>query len=132
VARFVGEVNVFDTVVREGRARIGGLEVAVAGQPDDTKVRLIVRPYDIKFFRVEGDGLAQADRVLPLGDRVRVEATLKSGEPMVAQFPRRSSLLRGVEAGCSLGIEITHARAYPWVNGAPPAPPSSSGTAQRL
>lgn len=113
VAKFVGEVNVYDAVVREGRARIGGIEVAVHGHGDDSRVRLVIRPYDIKLFRVEGDGLAKADRVLPLGDRVRVEATLRSGEPMVAQFPRRSSLLHGVEAGCSLGVEITHIRAYP-------------------
>jgi sulfate/thiosulfate transport system ATP-binding protein len=113
VARFVGEVNVYDTVVSGGRARIGPLDVSVAGHDDDTNVRLVIRPYDIKFFRVEQHGLATADRVLPLGDRVRVEATLSTGEPMVAQFPRRSSLLRGVEVGCSLGIEITHTRAYP-------------------
>lgn len=113
VARFVGEVNVYDTVVRGGRARIGPLDVPVSGHEDDIKVRLVIRPYDIKFFRVEQHGMATADRVLPLGDRVRVEATLSTGEPMVAQFPRRSSLLRGVEAGCPLGIEITHTRAYP-------------------
>jgi hypothetical protein len=32
---------------------------------------------------------------------------------MVAQFPRRSSLLRGIEPGSPLGIEVTYARAYP-------------------
>jgi sulfate/thiosulfate transport system ATP-binding protein len=112
VARFVGEVNVYDAQVRGGHAQLGGLSVAVPDHADDTQVRLVIRPYDIKFFRVAQDGLAKADRVLPLGDRVRVEATLASGEPMVALFPRRSSLLRGVEAGCPLGIEITQVRAY--------------------
>lgn len=113
VARFVGEVNVYDTVVSGGHARIGPLDVPATGHDDGSHVRLVIRPYDIKFFRVEQGGLAIANRVLPLGDRVRVEATLSTGEPMVAQFPRRSSLLRGVQAGCPLGIEVTHTRAYP-------------------
>ncbi len=112
VARFVGDVNVYDAVVRNGQATIGALEVPVHHQ-DGTQVRLVIRPYDIKLFRVESQGLAVTDRVLPIGDRVRVEATLQNGQPIIAQFPRRSSLLRGVEAGCHLGIEITHSRAYP-------------------
>lgn len=113
VARFVGDVNVYDSVVRDGRVSIGKLEIPVPHQPDETAVRLVIRPYDIKLFRVETPGLAVANRVLPIGDRVRIEATLANGQPLVAQFPRRSSLLRGVEAGCQLGVEITHSRAYP-------------------
>jgi sulfate transport system ATP-binding protein len=61
---------------------------------------------------VEDQGLATANRVLPIGDRVRVEATLHGGQPIIAQFPRRSSLLRGVEVGCHLGVVITHSRVY--------------------
>ena len=113
VAHFVGEVNTYDTVVHSGRASVGGLEVPVSHQEDNSAIRLVIRPYDIKLFRVENEGLATANRVLPIGDRVRVEATLHDGQPIVAQFPRRSSLLRGVEVGCRLGVEITHSRAYP-------------------
>jgi hypothetical protein len=91
---------------------VGPLEVPVHHFPDNSPVRLVIRLYDIKLFRVEGQGMATADRVLPIGDRVRVEATLHGGQPIVAQFPRRSSLLRDVEAGCHLGVEITHSRAY--------------------
>jgi len=112
VARFVGEVNVYDGVVRGGRVNVGGLDIPVRHHADDTHVRLVIRPYDIKLFRVEDQGLALANRVLPIGDRVRIEATLHGGQPLIAQFPRRSSLLRGVEAGCHLGIEVTHSRAY--------------------
>jgi sulfate transport system ATP-binding protein len=112
VARFVGEVNVYDAVVQGGRVTVGPLEVPVHNFPDGWPVRVVIRPYDIKLFRVDDHGMATADRVLPIGDRVRIEATLHGGQPIVAQFPRRSSLLRGVEAGCHLGVEITHARAY--------------------
>jgi len=52
-------------------------------------------------------------RVLPLGDRVRVEAEIDGVGPVFAQFPRRSSLLQGVEPGCRLGIEVTTHRAWP-------------------
>jgi sulfate transport system ATP-binding protein len=113
VARFVGEVNVYDAVVRSGRVMLGKLEVPVEHYADESAVRLVIRPYDIKLFRVENEGLATANRVLPIGDRVRIEATLHDGQPMVAQFPRRSSLLRGIEVGTRLGIEVTHSRAYP-------------------
>ena len=57
--------------------------------------------------------IATARRVVPLGDRVRVDAEIDGGIPIFAQFPRRSSLLRGVEPGARLGIEVTHARAWP-------------------
>ena len=33
--------------------------------------------------------------------------------PVFAQFPRRSSLLEGIEPGTRIAIEVTHARAYP-------------------
>lgn len=113
VARFVGEVNVYDGVVNGGKVKLGGLDVPVAQQLDESAIRLVIRPYDIKLFRVEDAGLAVANRVLPIGDRVRVEATFHDGNPIVAQFPRRSSLLHGVEVGCKLGVEVTYARAYP-------------------
>jgi len=124
VARFVGEVNVYDGIVRGGRISVGGLFVPAHHQPDSTHVRVVIRPYDIKLFRVESDGFAVANRVLPIGDRVRVEATLHGGQPIIAQFPRRSSLLRGVEPSCRLGVEITHSRAY-----AVAAPEPDAGTA---
>jgi sulfate transport system ATP-binding protein len=113
VARFVGEVNTYDSFVKNGYVDLGGLAVPVEHHKNDSAIRLVVRPYDIKLFRVDGDGLATAKRVLPIGDRVRVEATFHDGKPIVAQFPRRSSLLRGVEVGCRLGVEIAFARAYP-------------------
>jgi sulfate transport system ATP-binding protein len=113
VARFVGEVNVYDAVVRGGRVKLGALEVPVDSYADESQVRLVIRPYDIKLYRVEAEGFAIANRVLPIGDRVRIEATLHNGHPIVAQFPRRSSLLRGIEVGCQLGVEVTHSRAYP-------------------
>jgi hypothetical protein len=41
-----------------------------------------------------------------------VFATLDGAGPIVAQFPRRSSLLKEVEPGCRIQIEVTKARRY--------------------
>lgn len=112
VARFVGEANVFDAVARAGKAYVGGLEVPLDGMVDGTKVRLVMRAYDLKFWRDDA-GLAVVNRVTPLGDRVKVEATLVGGPAIFAQFPRRSSLLKGVEVGTRIQIEATSTRAYP-------------------
>ena len=47
-------------------------------------------------------------------DSLDVEAWLdRADAPIFAQFPRRSSLLHGVEAGCRIAVEITQARAWP-------------------
>jgi sulfate transport system ATP-binding protein len=112
VARFVGEVNVFPSVVANGQAALGPLHLPIHDIADGTQIHLVVRAYDIKLWR-QDDGPAKAMRVLPLGDRVRVEAEIDGVGPVFAQFPRRSSLLQGVEPGCRLGIEVTTHRAWP-------------------
>jgi len=122
VASFVGEVNVFDAAMRGGKAWVGPLSTKAAIGPlsekdreppgDGTRVRLVVRSYDLKFWR-DDSGTAVVKRVITLGDRVRVEAVLDGGSPIFAQFPRRSSLLTGIDAGSRIAVEITHARAWP-------------------
>jgi sulfate transport system ATP-binding protein len=112
VARFVGEVNVFPSTVTDGHAALGPLRLAIPEIASGTPVHLVVRAYDIKMWR-QDDGPARAIRVLPLGDRVRIEAEIDGVGPIFAQFPRRSSLLVGVEPGCRLGFEVTTVRAWP-------------------
>jgi sulfate transport system ATP-binding protein len=112
VARFVGEVNVLDGVAGGGRATIGSLAIPVENAADGSRVRVVIRSYDLKFWR-SPNGVATVQRVQPLGDRVKVEATIDGGSAIFAHFPRRSSLLRGIEPGCRIAVEITRARAYP-------------------
>jgi sulfate transport system ATP-binding protein len=113
VARFVGDVNVLDGVVRAGRVHVGGLSAAVPALPEGAEVHMVVRSYDLKFWR-DDEGVATVRRVMTIGDRVRVEAWLDDvGAPIFAQFPRRSSLLVGVKAGRRIAVEITQARAWP-------------------
>ena len=112
VARFVGEVNVFDAEIRERRAWVGPLALTPESLPDTPRARVVVRAYDLKLWRDDEAGVATVVRVLPLGDRVRVETILDGGIPLFAQFPRRSSLLHGVEPGCRVQVEVTLARAF--------------------
>jgi sulfate transport system ATP-binding protein len=119
VARFVGEVSVFPAEVRAGTAIAGALRVPIA-ERDSARVHLVIRSYDLKFWREE-PGVATVQRIVTLGDRVRVYAQVDGAGPIAAQFPRRSSLLRGVEPGCRIQIEVTRARVYP-ASAASPAP----------
>lgn len=111
VARFVGEVNVLDGTVRDGTVRWGSLEIPVHDRPDRADVRVVVRSYDLEFRR-EDPGVATVQRVLPLGDRVKVEALVDDGGTLVAQFPRRSRLLEHVEPGARIQVRPTSSRVF--------------------
>ncbi|HXS25183.1 MAG TPA: sulfate ABC transporter ATP-binding protein [Gemmatimonadales bacterium] len=112
VARFVGEVNVLDGLACDGKVAIGALAVPVDHATTGGPVRVVIRSYDLKFWR-SPNGVATVQRVQTLGDRVKVEATIDGGSPLFAHFPRRSSLLHGIEPGCRISVEVTRARAYP-------------------
>lgn len=112
VAQFVGEANVFSSLIERGVASTGSLRATVPGATSSGPAQLVVRSYDLKFW-CEDPGVATVERVVTLGDRVRVHAAVDGAGPIVAQFPRRSSLLKGIEPGCRIQIEVTTARAYP-------------------
>jgi sulfate transport system ATP-binding protein len=112
VARFVGDVNVFAASMRGDIATVGSLRAKVMGDLPTGPAHLVIRSYDLKLWR-EDPGIATVQRVVTFGDRVRVQANVDGAGPIVAFFPRRSSLLRGIEAGCRAQIEVTTARAYP-------------------
>ncbi len=111
VARFIGEVNVFVGEAKDGHLMVGPLHALSTDMPDGP-AKVVIRSYDLKMWKDDA-GLAVVDRVLPLGDRVRVEATFEGDRHLFAQFPRRSSLLHGVEPGVRIAVEVTHARAFP-------------------
>ena len=112
VARFVGEVSVFPAERVGDVAVAGALRVAIQEQTEAERVQLVIRSYDLKFWR-EDPGIATVQRLVTLGDRVRVFANVDGAGPIAAQFPRRSSLLKNVTPGCRIQIEVTRARTYP-------------------
>ncbi|HJU74208.1 MAG TPA: sulfate ABC transporter ATP-binding protein, partial [Gemmatimonadaceae bacterium] len=67
VAKFVGDVNVLDARVDGLSAVAGALRVPLERATPDTFVRLIIRAYDLKFWR-EDNGIATVARLFPLGD----------------------------------------------------------------
>ena len=117
VARFIGEANVYGASVAGGQARVGSVSIRLADAAPAGPARVVVRSYDLKLW-ADADGPVRIARMVPLGDRVRVEGLIDGEHPVVACFPRRSSLLRGMEAGGRAAIEVTRARAYPCANGA--------------
>src|SRR5207247_598617 len=95
-ARFFGDVNIIEaTVAEDGRAHAGAISAAIAHDTAHAKirhgarVRLVVRSYDVKFWRDDA-GPGTVRRLTALGDRVRVEAEVAGAGAMLAHFPRRS------------------------------------------
>jgi sulfate transport system ATP-binding protein len=129
-ARFVGDVNVFAARLDGSVARAGSLAVQLSARAlselegTSATVQLVIRAYDLKFWRDDA-GIATVSRVVTLGDRVRVLANVDGAGAISAQFPRRSSLLKGIEPGCRIQIEVTTARAYPGPIGRNASQPAS-------
>ena len=111
VNEFVGDVNALRGTVRDGFAHVGALAVPTSDHGAGADVRVLIRTYDLKLWRDDG-GIATVTHVSALGDRVKVAAKLDGAGELLAQFPRRSSLLRGVEPGCRVAVEVTQARIY--------------------
>jgi sulfate/thiosulfate transport system ATP-binding protein len=112
VNEFVGDVNSLSGEVREGHAYVGALRFDAGGHPSGTRVRALIRTYDLKLWRDDA-GIATVTHMHALGDRVKVSAKLDGAGELLAQFPRRSSLLRGVTPGSRVAVEVTLARLYP-------------------
>ena len=112
VARFVGEANVLDAQVRDGRAVVGALAVPADGLAEGAGARVVIRSYDMKFWDAP-DGVATVRKLLPMGDRVKVEIDVDGAGPLFAQFPQRSSLLHGLAPGRRCAVEVTRAHVYP-------------------
>ncbi|MCU0662922.1 MAG: sulfate ABC transporter ATP-binding protein [Myxococcota bacterium] len=111
VARFVGDVNVFDGVVRQGRAEFGPLAFPIKHAQDGAAVRVVVRSYDFELYP-DASGPATVQRVLPLGDRVKVDAIIDGLGPISAQFPRSNPFAEHVLPGTRVGVGVSHARSY--------------------
>jgi sulfate/thiosulfate transport system ATP-binding protein len=112
VNEFVGDVNSLRGVIEDGQARIGALRIPAQGHAQGSQIRALVRTYDLKMWR-DDVGIATVTHMHALGDRVKVTTQLDGSGELFAQFPRRSSLLRGVEPGCRVSVEVTLARLYP-------------------
>jgi sulfate transport system ATP-binding protein len=112
VARFVGNVNVFDGRVEDGQAGFAGLRLPTAGIADGEAVRVVVRTDDIQLRPTSCNGSAVVTRMVPTGLGFRVEARMDQGQDVVAQMPRRGGMADNLAPGQRVNIEVLSARFF--------------------
>ncbi len=112
VARFIGVMNVLETEVRNGAARIAELEFPARGQPDGQKLRIGFRPHavqisaDLAQYRYRG----VLHRTFFLGVMLRVELELRSGLIVRARMTKEEYAQQGLEDGKKVSFEIRQYR----------------------
>lgn len=112
VARFVGVMNVLDTEVRNGVARINELQFPAPGQPDGTRLRIGFRPYAVQ---ISTDlGLLPYRAVLRhtffLGIMLRLELELDSGLILRSRMTKEEYAQLGLEDGREVSLQIKNYR----------------------
>ena len=112
VARFVGVMNVLDTEVQGGVARIGGMQFAAPGQPDGARLRIGFRPYAVQIST--NLNLFPYRAVLRhtffLGIMLRLELELSSGLVLRSRVTKEEYAALGLEDGREVSIQIRNFR----------------------
>jgi len=112
VARFVGVMNVLDTEVRGGVARINEIQFPAPGQPDGVRLRIGFRPYAVQ---ISTDlSLLPYRAVLRhtffLGIMLRLELELDSGLILRSRMTKEEYALLGLEDGREVSLQIRNYR----------------------
>jgi sulfate transport system ATP-binding protein len=112
VARFIGVMNVLETEVRGGVARLGELEFPAAGAAEGQKLRIGFRPYavqissDLTQYRYH----AVLRHTFFLGVLLRVELELPSGLVIRARMTKEEYSNQGLSDGCEVSFQIRQFR----------------------
>ena len=112
VARFIGVMNVLETEVRGGVARLGELEFPAAGAAEGQKLRIGFRPYavqissDLTQYRYH----AVLRHTFFLGVLLRVELELPSGLVIRARMTKEEYSNQGLHDGCEVTFQIRQFR----------------------
>ncbi|MBM3882338.1 MAG: ABC transporter ATP-binding protein [Verrucomicrobia bacterium] len=134
VARFIGVMNVLETEVRDGWARVGGLDFPAAGQPDGQRLRIGFRPYavqvspDLSQYHYR----AVLRHTFFLGILLRLELELPSGLVIRGRMTKEEYAQLGLEEGREVSFQIRQYRVLaaesavlpPELPAAYPAPPT--------
>ena len=108
VARFVGVMNVLETEVQRGVARVGELQFAVPGQLDGARLRIGFRPYavqistDLNLFPYR----AVLRRTFFLGIMLRLELELPSGLILRSRMTKEEYAQLGLEDDREISFQI--------------------------
>jgi sulfate transport system ATP-binding protein len=112
VARFIGVMNVLDTDVRDGVARIGELAFPAEGQPDGARLRIGFRPYavqispDLNLFPYR----AVLRHTFFLGIMLRLELELPSGLTLRSRMTKEEYAQLGLADDQSVSFQIRNYR----------------------
>jgi sulfate transport system ATP-binding protein len=127
VASFLGSSNVFRGQIRDGRAAVGPVALAVPDHiPEGSAVRAVVRPHDVRISALgptaeapDGDGVLSSRsvgrilRIARLGPSVKLELTLTAtGDVVSVQLSRREFEAMGVGDGDAVVIDLEQARIF--------------------
>ena len=112
VARFVGVMNVLDTEVRSGVARLNELEFPAPGQPEGTRLRIGFRPYAVQ---ISNDlSLLPYRAVLRhtffLGILLRLELELPSGLILRSRMTKEEYAQLALQDGREVSFQIKNYR----------------------
>jgi sulfate/thiosulfate transport system ATP-binding protein len=108
VARFIGVMNVLETEVKDGVARIGELQFPAHDQPNGTRLRIGFRPYavqvspDLTLFPYR----AVLRHTFFLGVMLRLEFELPSGLTLRSRMTKEEFGQLGLEDGKEVSLQI--------------------------
>jgi len=112
VARFIGVMNILDTVVTGGVARIGEMQFPASDQRDGTLLRIGFRPYavqlstDLALFPYR----AILRHTFFLGIMLRLELELPSGLILRSRMTKEEYAQLGLEDGREVSFQIRNYR----------------------
>jgi sulfate/thiosulfate transport system ATP-binding protein len=115
---FLGDVNLFHSRIQKGRARIGGVEIAVPEYIEtiDAPAVAFVRPHQIDVDQSSNGrgGIEVAVRYIrSLGPIVRLELTSReTGEQITAEIPRERFLQLRVQEGDRIFVQLQDPRFF--------------------
>ena len=129
VYHFLGHANLFDAEVRDGRTRIGTVELSSGAAPAATAGAVVacVRPHDLEIDRAPGpDALPLTVRqVLHVGSVVRVDLEDEAtGRLVEAELPRERQATLALAPGERVFARPRAVRLFPAAPGVVPAPGS--------
>jgi len=112
VARFIGVMNVLDTEVRGGVARISELQFPAEGRPDGARLRIGFRPYSVQ---ISPDLALYPYRAVLrhtffLGIMLRLELELASGLILRSRMTKEEYAHLGLEDGREVSLQIRNYR----------------------
>lgn len=119
VLDFLGGVNPMPLAVRDGVLFMGPFRTSleVGTHVESAELSGGIREFDLKAWSAAADeaALGEVLEFVTRGDRVQLRIRLDEGPEITARFPRRSSLLTGIEIGTRVCVSPTCGHVY-WEN----------------